>query len=267
VSSNLTASAIALYVSQENLISLHTQIRVFCINIMSQSKLNKPKPIIFLSNSAIEALKWLAICLMLVDHVNTYLLNSASPLMFGMGRIAMPLFVFVLGYNLARPEALQRGVYQRVSIRLVCYGLLASIPYIALNKLSGGWWPANILFTLLMAVVIAWLFDRGGFWSPTLAISVFVFGGALVEFWWPAMSACLFVWAYFRNPKLVFLCGFMLSIASLYFINGNHWALMAILLIYLASHWHIAMPRQAKFFYIFYPLHLSFIWCCKQLML
>jgi TraX protein len=235
------------------------------VQLIEQSDVSRLKPVVVLSDGAIEVLKWLAICLMLVDHVNTYLLNNTSQLMFSMGRIAMPLFAFVLGYNLARPDALKHGVYQRASLRLICYGFLASIPYMALNKLSGGWWPANILLSLLISVITAWLIDRGGFWSPTLAIAAFAFGGAVVEFWWPGIAICLSVWAYFRHPKLCYLFGYALSVALLYFINGNHWALISILIIYIASYWQIKITRQSTFFYIFYPAHLTAIWCCRQI--
>jgi TraX protein len=189
---------------------------------------------------------------MLVDHVNKYLFGASHHEMYAAGRICMPLFVFVLGFNLARPGALERGRYQRVAKRLLVYGLLASIPFVLIQKLAGGWWPLNILFTLLVAVVVAWLLDLGGRW-PTIA-------AVLVEYWWPAIAACLFVWAYFRRPAWIYLVGFVASIGSLYLINGNHWALVSLPIIFLAQYWRISIPRLSRFFYVFYPLHLAIIW-------
>lgn len=49
----------------------------------------------------LSAAKWLAVILIIVDHWNKYLSDKAVPWMYAVGRISMPLFAFVLGYNLA----------------------------------------------------------------------------------------------------------------------------------------------------------------------
>ena len=59
-----------------------------------------------MADGTIEGLKWLALVLMTGDHVNKYLFNATLPVLFEAGRIALPLFVFVLAYNLARPGTL-----------------------------------------------------------------------------------------------------------------------------------------------------------------
>ena len=56
-------------------------------------------------------MKWLALVLMTGDYVNKYLFNGTLPRLFNAGRVTLPLFVFVLAYNLARPDTLERGVY------------------------------------------------------------------------------------------------------------------------------------------------------------
>ncbi|MBK7549911.1 MAG: hypothetical protein IPI20_19875 [Rhodoferax sp.] len=60
-----------------------------------------------IDNGTLEALKWLALVLMTGDHVNKYVLADSLPGLFELGRLAMPLFMFVLAYNLARPGAFQ----------------------------------------------------------------------------------------------------------------------------------------------------------------
>lgn len=52
-------------------------------------------------DGTVEALKWLALALMTGDHVNKYLFNGTLPFLFEAGRLALPIFVFVLAYNLA----------------------------------------------------------------------------------------------------------------------------------------------------------------------
>lgn len=58
-------------------------------------------PTSILSNDNIEAFKWLALALMTLDHVNKYLFSDNLPAAFQLGRLLMPLFTFVLSYNLA----------------------------------------------------------------------------------------------------------------------------------------------------------------------
>ncbi|EBM5962874.1 TPA: TraX family protein [Salmonella enterica subsp. enterica serovar 16:l,v:-] len=63
----------------------------------------------------VALLKWIALILMIGDHINKYLLNESVPFLYYMGRIAMPLFVYVLAYNLSRPDVLKNGVYSRLA--------------------------------------------------------------------------------------------------------------------------------------------------------
>ncbi len=48
-------------------------------------------------------------------YPNKYLFDGSHPWMYALGRISMPLFAFVLGYNLARPGALASGSYSRTA--------------------------------------------------------------------------------------------------------------------------------------------------------
>ncbi|WP_419626447.1 TraX family protein, partial [Thiolapillus sp.] len=87
-------------------------------------------PAIKLDNGTVEALKWIGLLAMSCDHVNKYLFNATLPLLFELGRVALPIFVFVIGYNLARPEAMERGVYTRTMKRLLIFAVIAAVPYV-----------------------------------------------------------------------------------------------------------------------------------------
>ena len=119
-------------------------------------------PVLTLSSGTLEALKWLALLLMTFDHVNKHLLHGSVPELFAAGRLAMPLFGFVLGYNLARPDALADGAFKRAAARLAVFGSIASVPFIELGGLGWGWWPFNVMATLLVATLCAWLIEVGG---------------------------------------------------------------------------------------------------------
>lgn len=180
--------------------------------------------------------------------------------MYALGRISMPLFAFALGYNLARPGMLAGGGYRRVAMRLVFFGLVATAPFVVLNQLLGGWWPLNMMFTLLVATLAAWLFDKGQGRAVVLGCLVLVWGGALGEFWWPGVGLTLCAWRYFRRPAVVWLLGFTACLALLYFVNANFWAFGALPVLFVLRLWTLLLPRIRWFFYAFYPAHLFVFW-------
>jgi hypothetical protein len=208
-----------------------------------------------ISDGSLEALKWVGLVLMAGDHVNKYLLDEASPALYALGRMVMPLFGFVLMAHLARPGALEGGVHLRVMQRLAIFALLATPAFV---HLVGGW-PLNILATLFLATLVVWLLERGGRAQRCAALIAFLIGGALVEFWWPALLCCLGGWAFLRRPSKFRLLLWALATASLALINGNFAALAALPLIWGASRVDLPIPRLRWVFYAFYPAHLSLI--------
>jgi hypothetical protein len=220
-----------------------------------------PRPAV--SDGTIEALKWFALLLMTGDHVNKYLFNDTMPLLFDAGRLALPLFAVVLGYNLARPGTLERGVYARTMKRLAVFGLVATPAFIALGSLVAGWWPLNVMFTLLAATATLYLIELGGKWHLVAAAAVFLVAGSSVEFWWPALAICVAVWWYCKRPAMPALLLLIAASSSLWFINGNFWALAALPLVAAAAHVDLRMPRLRWAFYAYYPLHLVALWLIR----
>jgi len=226
-------------------------------NPAARARTNLPAAISPWSISArsLEALKWIGLALMTGDHINKYLLHGAIPALYALGRMAMPLFGFVLMAHLAHATSLAIGVHVRTMKRLAVFALLATPPFVQLV----GWWPLNILATLLLAVLIVWLIERGGRLRRCTAAIVFLFGGSIVEFWWPALLYCLGAWAFVRSPGRLRLLLWILATASLVIINGNFAALAALPLIWGAGQIDISVPRSRWIFYVLYPLHLLLI--------
>lgn len=220
-----------------------------------------PRPQI--ANGTIEALKWLALVLMIGDHINKYLLNETVAWLYDAGRLAMPLFMFVLAYNLARPGALESGAYRRTMIRLAVFGALASPAFLALGGLVNGWWPLNILFTLFVLTATLRLLEIGRLQGYLAAGLVFVLGGSLTEFCWPALAFGVAIWTYTKQSSVPALILGFVSCAALGYINGNQWALAAIPVLLIAPFIVIPCPRLRWFFYAFYPAHLTLIWLAR----
>ncbi len=220
-------------------------------------------PRLIIANGTIEAVKWLALLFMIGDHINKYLLNDTVDWLYDAGRVAMPLFTFVLAYNLARPNTLASGGYRRTMIRLAVCGAAASPVFIALGGVSHGWWPLNILFTLLVLTATLRLITLGTFQGYLIAGAVFILGGSLVEFWWPALVFGIAVWSYARCPGILALLLGCISCVALGYINGNQWALGSIPILAISPLFALTCPRLRWFFYAIYPAHLTLIWLAR----
>src|SRR3954465_7547732 len=77
------------------------------------------------ADGSLEALKWFALVLMTGDHINGYLLGWAHPWVFNAARVVMPVFGFILAYNLTR-ESTNQETYKRVLKRLGIAALCAT---------------------------------------------------------------------------------------------------------------------------------------------
>jgi hypothetical protein len=221
-----------------------------------------------IADGTLEALKWAALVLMVFDHVNKYFYAEQLPGIFPLGRIVMPIFGFVLAYNLARPDALKRGVHRRMMARLAIMGLIAAPLMIVLNGsvvAHNAWWPLNILFTLLLVVTLVYLIERGGVARYALAVALFMVGGALVEYLWVGVLACLGAWMFCCEASSERLLLWFLGALSLSVVNGNAWALLAIPLVWSASRVTLRLPRSKWAFYVFYPAHLALLLTAKLL--
>lgn len=220
-------------------------------------------PRLHLSDGTVAAMKWLALALMAGDHVNKYLCNGTVPTLFNMGRLAMPVFACILGFNLARPAAFARGAYGRTIRRLAVCGTIASVPFIALGGLYGGWWPLNVLFALLVVAGTACLMEYGHTRTTAAALALYLVGGGLVEYWWPGITLGLAVWSYAKKPTWSALGVAVLACTALSVVNGNHWALAALVLLAAGTRIDIPVPPARWLFYIFYPTHLAALWLVR----
>jgi hypothetical protein len=212
-----------------------------------------------MADGSLEAIKWAALVLMVFDHINKYLYAEKLPVIFQLGRIVMPMFGFVLAYNLARPDALARGVHGRMMYRLTLMGLAASPMCIILNGMfvtASVWWPLNILFMLLLVVSLTYLIDRGGAKCYALATTLFILGGAFVEYLWMGVLCCLGAWLFCREASPSRLLLWFLGTLSLTVVNGNAWSLAAIPIVLMVGRVGLHLPRQTWVFYTFYPAHL-----------
>lgn len=196
-----------------------------------------------------ELLKWAALVLMLGDHVNKFLFNgNYSEFLFNAGRLCLPIFVFVLAANLVKTD---KETHRRTMLRIFTFGVIASIPYYLLGTAL----PLNILFTLLLIVIVIYLLELRVVTAYFLAVFAFIVGGAFVEFWWPAIILGVTLFYFLKYKNKLCAAAALAALVSLFYINGNHYALLALPLVFITP--SVKVPRLRWAFYVFYPLHLA----------
>ena len=215
------------------------------------------------AEGTLQALKWIALVAMAVDHTNKYAFREQLPFIFEIARSVLPIFAFVLAYNLSRPGAETSGAYRRTMWRLAIAGLISMPIASTLNAplvTKWPWWPLNVLFMFLIAIGVPVFWQKGGAGWRVLAGLLFVIGGALVEYFWIGIFCCWASVMFCRRPNPVTFAVWALSVLLLTLVNGNLWALASIPILLLATKISISLPRCKWAFYVFYPAHLLAIW-------
>lgn len=101
------------------------------------------------------ALRYLAICLMLLDHVWLALVKPAGFWMTCVGRLAFPIFAFLIAEGFYHTS--DRKKY---ALRLLVSGVISELPFNMLtmaNALNPN--HQNVMFTLLLGLLSLWAFQ------------------------------------------------------------------------------------------------------------
>lgn len=205
-----------------------------------------------------NTLKWIALLSMLIDHIGVVLLSGGSHSLFsvyslcrGIGRIAFPIFCFLLVEGFCHTSNVKKYI-----LRMLGFACVAEIPYDLafygkIVKLDG----QNVMFTFVIALVVLMLVGKrekvsGDWW-------VFVLAGCALA-WFFSTDGSFFgivlIWVFydFRENHLyrnviagVTMCWQPTSLFTLPLVEG----------------YNGERGRGSKyFFYWFYPLHLFVLW-------
>ena len=206
-------------------------------------------------NGVLEALKWLALLAMVIDHVGVVVFQQGklSPA-YQVGRLAYPLFAMVLACRLAQQAAAQ-PISLAPARRLLVWALVSALPF---GLAAGRVWPPDIFFTLALGAALCWLADADYRWPARLALhlaaAVASFAG---DYFAPGVYLVPAMYRLQRRPSLGALSALLLCAAGLSLVNFAPITLLAFALLPLAHCLRLRMPRLPGIaFYAFYPLHL-----------
>lgn len=104
-----------------------------------------------------DMLKCVALAAMLIDHANDILLSPSSPVLYAIGRMAMPLFALIFAFNLAK----QPGRAQELANRQWKWAIITQ-PFFAFAFYGHQpWYALNILFVFAAcSQLVAWVYLR-----------------------------------------------------------------------------------------------------------
>lgn len=136
---------------------------------MSEISINKEimKPyFVRLMNKAspfqIDLLKCIALIAMIVDHINDVILPKQEFILYSVGRLAMPLFIFIWAWNMAN----QSNRWASFARRQWIWAIIAQPFFSAAFYKDEPWYAANILFAFaVVSQVACWIkhYSEGGF--------------------------------------------------------------------------------------------------------
>lgn len=194
---------------------------------------------------SLEAIKWTALVLMLVEHVFYFVLERMPVSVMLVGRSVFPLFAMALAVGVSGIPAADREAWGRLLVRLLAWGIVAA----AAGSLVRDALPANVLFTLALGlfVDIAW---RSGHWSRWFSVGAALLLGFAVEYGPCGVAAVALLCGWARDQgSRGGLVQLGLAIGLICVANGNIFAVFAPLIAWALDRGELAIPRVPRFFY------------------
>ncbi len=207
-----------------------------------------------LSSRQQELLRWLALLTMVIDHVGAIFLTGETAQAFrSIGRIAWPLFAFLLAYNVA----VRRVDPQRYLRPLALFTLIAQVPHWL--AFSSNW--VSIMGTLLLGALTLYVLERRS-WNEVgglMLLAGVLLLSPFVEYGTEGVLLIAACWWLLRTPNLFSLITAIALLAAVNYPSATWpYALLAIpvVLVVASLPGRIGLPRSGRLPWLFYPLHL-----------
>ncbi|SHL98664.1 TraX protein [Anaerosporobacter mobilis DSM 15930] len=221
---------------------------------------------------SVFALKILAILAMSLDHIAAVFLspiNMPYLLMRGFGRIAFPIFCFLIveGYYHTRDV-------KKYMIRLAGFALVSEIPFdLCFYQKPFYWQHQNVFFTLALGLITIYAIDEikkrfSTSYIKALVLQFAVIILAMTTAWFLStdysMLGILIIIAFYVGRGNIIQIAISICIVTLYLGNTFQlYSLLALIPIYLYN--GKKGPSMRYVFYVFYPAHMLILYVMSSL--
>lgn len=216
---------------------------------------------------SIFIIKIIACITMCLDHIKYAIPETRNFVTMYFGRIAFPLFAFLIGEGYAHTSNLKR--YYK---RLIVFALISQIPFMLFRTLVGEWKMLNIMFTLLLGLLAITVFDKLKkkyyISIPIVAFCIFLGKILKVDYSWYGVAS-VFVLYLCRNRKILRLILFA-SLNFIYYynrlivnlaVNSLISYLFATLPGVILLFYNVQLGKKTKYlYYYFYPVHMVILY-------
>ena len=200
---------------------------------------------------SVFGLKLLAAAAMLSDHVG--FIFHINFLRF-FGRLAMPLFCFVLALGFCHTKS--RGRYL---LRLLAFAAVSEVPFnLFIYGRAFDLGRQNMLFTLALALLVLWLCERAkrnafacaAFLAAGCALGVFL----RLDYGWIAILLTFAFYCFQAKAPRLLASGALLAVYGA--VKGGYYPFALFALLPVFAYNGQKGPAVKYFFYLFYPLHM-----------
>lgn len=191
---------------------------------------------------SLEAIKWLALVLMLAEHVCFFVFGVMPWTVFFLGRLVFPLFAIALAFGVAHKTPAEKF---DVVYRLAAWGCVASLA----SSLIRDALPLNVLFTFAFGVTLDSVWRLSGLRSWLLGLLILA-GGFAVEYGpMGVVAVSAFMVAARADTTRSAITFLLVGSLLICLANGNLFAAFAPLVAVAISRGGIEVPRIKRLFY------------------
>ena len=210
-------------------------------------------------------IKLIAIITMFLDHLGLMIYPELTIYRI-VGRIAFPLFAFQLGIGYIHTQ----NKIQHI-IKVLIFALLIQSAYIVAEiffDIQKNYYILNIFFTLFFGLLLIYLYDK----RKNVLLFIVLLIPVLLELLFKVKFdyglygiALIFIMYIFNKNTVLFLIAMLMLLLANCIIENNYlqlFSLFTLLFILMPIEFNIKIPNNI--FYIFYPLHLIFLYMLQQ---
>lgn len=218
------------------------------------------------ASSTIELLKWIGIITMTFDHIGILLLNS-NELLREIGRLAFPIFGFVLVYNYIHHTKNKVKYIKRLAVFSF---IIEPIHLLVFHNHYAG---LNIFFIYTLTLSFLYVYElvqgeKDIDVKKYLFLVIFFMLSILVSQYTEYRVSGFLVTSSFyfmlKDKRFIVITIFLLALLNAPATNYILATLTVVPIVYLASKIDIHVRRSRYFFYLYYPIHLSLLGLCSH---